>query len=348
MPFTTLSRLLMGILLLIPVNGLGQTVLTGSGATFPSPLYRQWIETFKTASGVRIRYEETGSSTGIRMLREKKVDFGATDAFLSDTEVKQFEGKVLHIPTCLGAVSLIYNLPEGPPLRLSGETLAAIFSGDITTWSDRRIAADNPGTHLPHLPLTVAHRSDGSGTTFVFSDFLSKVSRPWQQRFGRGKTIDWAAGLGADGNPGVARLVARVPGSIGYVSLNYARKRRLPAAAIQNRSGRYVIPSPASVSRAAAVPLPDDTRLLITDTIAVDGYPISTFTYLIFYQEQQYDNRPAEKAEALQRFLKWVISEGQSLPERMHYAPLPPEAFEKAGVIIDSMRFGSRPLAVSR
>lgn len=329
---------------LAPLSIHAGDVLTGAGATFPSPLYREWIDQFKTDSGIRIRYESVGSGAGIRMLKEKVVDFGATDAFLSDREMAEIEGEVLHIPTCLGAVSVIYNLDGHPRLRLSGETVAAIYSGAVAAWSDDRIAADNPDIVLPDAPITVVHRADSSGTTFIFSDYLSKISCSWRRQYGHGKTIEWASGLGADGNPGVARLVARIPGGIGYVSLNYARQHNLPAAAIRNRAGRFISPSPASVSRAAEAPLPDDTRILITDTDAMDGYPISGFTWLIFYKEQKYADRSLQKARALHRFLTWIVERGQSFASRMHYAPLSRSAIEKAGGVIDSLRHGARPL----
>ncbi len=226
------TRLLIGVILTLslrlPAVGGGKrdVILTGAGATFPQPLYQHWIKQYRRTAGVRITYESIGSSGGIRQLVARKVDFGATDAFLSDEELKQHQPAILHIPTCLGAVAVIYNLPEDPALRLTPAAIAGIFLGRITNWSDRRIARANPGKKLPDLDITVIHRSDGSGTTFVFTDYLSKVNSVWKEQIGRGKRVRWPVGLGLEGNRLVARQAKKIAGSIAYVSLEYASRNR--------------------------------------------------------------------------------------------------------------------------
>lgn len=318
--------------------------LTGAGATFPYPLYDKWFNVYYQATGVKVNYQAIGSGGGIRQLLSKVVDFGGTDAFMSDEELKEAPAEIIHIPTCLGAVAITYNLPGKPELKLTPDVIVGIFLGKITKWNDQRIAKHNPDVKLPNMNIVVVHRSDGSGTTFIFSDYLSKISSEWNEKVGRGKSLNWPAGLGAKGNPGVAGLVQQTVGSIGYVELIYAEQNDMPVASISNKSGNFIKPSLESTSAAANVDLPDDTRVSITDTDASDGYPISGFTWIIFYKEQAYENRSKDHAEALAKLLWWMIHEGQKYNESLLYAKLPDAAVEKAEAIIKSMTYEGNTL----
>ncbi|MCF8130584.1 MAG: phosphate ABC transporter substrate-binding protein PstS [Deltaproteobacteria bacterium] len=320
------------------------TILTGAGATFPFPLYEKWIEVYREETGIRLDYQAVGSGAGIQKLLGREVDFGGTDAFLSQNELKQAHGGILHIPTCLGAVTIIYQLPENPVLKFTPELISDIFLGELSNWSDERISAINPGVRFPDLKISVIHRSDGSGTTFVFTDYLSKSNSQWQNQVGRGKKVRWLTGMGVEGNPNVAQLVKKIPGSIGYVELSYAKRHGLPVALIKNKSGRFIAPTLEAVSKAADVPLPADTRILITDTPSPEGYPISAFTWLIFYREQSYDQRSRHRALQLGRFLWWTLHGGQKYNEALLYAPLPEEAIRKAEGIVRALQFRGMPL----
>lgn len=330
--------------ILFPAAVAAKVILTGAGATFPFPLYREWFDRYHRQTGVRIDYQAVGSGGGIRRILEKEVDFGATDAFLSDSDLENLPEYIVHIPTCLGAVVLIYHLPGIPVLHLTPELIAGIFLGEIDRWSDERITKINPGLDLPDWGITVIHRSESSGTTFIFTDYLSRVSRSWAGSVGKGKVMAWPTGMGLERNAAVAEFVRKIPGSIGYAQLTYAKKNRLPAARIQNRSGRFITPTLEAVSAAADIPLPEDMRILITDTGAPDGYPISGFTYLILFQDQKYHRRSRERAEQLVRLLRWIILEGQELNHRLHYAPLPKAGAEQALEMIRSITYGDDPL----
>lgn len=319
-------------------------ILSGAGATFPSPLYDRWIEAYRSQGGSRIVYEGCGSGRGINLLLKQKTDFGATDIFLSDEEMRRSAADILHIPTCVGAVAIIYNLPGAPRLRFTPDLLVDIFLGRITRWSDRRIAWFNPDIALPELEIAVVHRSEKSGTTFLLTDYLSKVSPGWKKSIGSGLVVRWPAGLGVEENSGVADLVQRVPGSIGYVSLNYAKARGLPVAAIRNHAGQFVYPTEDALSLAATVDIPQDTRILITNSRAPRGYPISAFTYLIFYREQAYNHRSKNKALALAHFLWWCIHEGQRYTKPLYYAPLPQDVVARSEKIIRSVTYQGKPL----
>lgn len=320
-------------------------ILNGAGATFPYPLYEKWIEMFRKKTGVRISYQAVGSGSGIRQLLEKEVDFGGTDAYIPQDEPKQAKGDILHIPTCVGAVSIIYHLPGNPVLKFTPKLIADIFLGRVSNWSDKEISAVNPGISLPDLGISVVHRSEGSGTTFIITDYLSKVNPEWRDKVGCGKRVRWLTGVGVEGNPNVAEFVRKIPGSIGYVELAYAKHHHLPVGLVKNRSGHFIAPTLNSVSAAAEVALPSDTRILITDSKAPEGYPISSFTWLIFYKEQSYDQRSYDRASQLGRFLWWIIHEGQQYTNHeLLYSPLPKSAVSKAEAIIHSMRFGGAPL----
>jgi phosphate transport system substrate-binding protein len=300
--------------------------LTGAGATFPYPLYSKWFNEYATKTGVKINYQSIGSGGGIRQLSEQTVDFGATDAPMSDAELAKAKGgAVLHIPTVLGAVVIIYNLPGlTQPLKLTGDVVAAIFQGQITRWNDARIASQNPGVTLPPTDILVVHRSDGSGTSYVFTDYLSAVSPAWATKPGKGKEVQWPTGLGAKGNEGVAGQVKQTPGAIGYAELAYATQNNLATAAIRNAAGEFTAPSIASATAAAAgaaatLPSGTDYRVSIVNAPGKGVYPISSFTWIIVYQKQT----DAAKGRKLVDFLRWALADGQGMASPLDYAPLP-------------------------
>jgi phosphate transport system substrate-binding protein len=308
----------------------GAVALTGAGATFPNPIYAKWFDAYAREFGVRINYQSIGSGGGIRQFTEGTVDFGATDGPMSDEQIKAVDGNVAHIPTLLGADVVTYNLPgiSQTRLKLDGTTIADIFLGRITRWNDPRIASTNPGVSLPAQDIIVAHRSDGSGTTFIFTDYLSKVSPEWKQSVGAGTAVDWPSGLGGKGNEGVTQLVKQNPGSIGYVELIYAISNGLPYADVKNAAGNFVEPSLASVTAAAAsadLKPGTDFRVSITNREGEPAYPISSFTWLLVKPA----NADSTKAAELKAFLTWMISpEAQRMAAELHYAPLPIEVVE--------------------
>lgn len=300
--------------------------LTGAGATFPYPLYSKWFDAYSSKTGVKINYQSIGSGGGIRQLSEQTVDFGGTDAPMSDAELAKAKGgAVLHIPTALGAVAVIYNLAEvTQPLKLTGDVLAAIYQGQISKWGDARIASLNPGVKLPATDILVVHRSDGSGTSYVFTDYLANISSAWAANPGKGKEVQWPVGLGAKGNDGVAGQVKQTPGAIGYVELAYANQNKLSAAMLKNAAGEYVAPAIASVTAAAAgasakLPPTTDYRVSIVNASGTGVYPISSFTWIILYQKQP----DPVKGKTLVDFLRWALSDGQAMEAPLDYAPLP-------------------------
>lgn len=320
-------------------------VLIGKGATFPEPLYQHWFKVFSDNTGIRVGYKGVGSSKGIKGLLAREVDFGGTDAFLSDEELAKSEDEIVHIPTCVGAVAVSYNLPGNPDLKLTPEILADLFLGKIKNWNDEKIKAVNADVELPDLKVEVIHRSDGSGTSFIFTDYLSKISPAWKDGVGKGKKVNWPTGMGAEKNPGVAGLIKKVAGSIGYVELIYALRSEMPVASIRNRSGNFIVPDLEALSLAAAVDLPDDTRIMITNTSSEKGYPISAFTWLICFREQQYSERSPERARSLVKLLWWLAHGAQAHNEEMKYGCLPEKAVERAEAQIRSITYGGKPVA---
>ena len=297
--------------------------LTGAGATFPFPIYDKWFHEYAATRGVQINYQSIGSGGGIRQLTEGTVDFGASDAPMSDAELAKAKGPILHVPTVLGAVVVTYNVRGlTGALRLDGTTLASIFLGDITKWSDPRIAKLNAGARLPASDILVVHRSDGSGTSYVFTDYLTKVSPSWAAKPGKGKDVQWPVGLGGKGNDGVTGQVKQLPGSIGYVELAYAKQNKLPYAQIRNASGEYVTPSIAAVTAAAAgakLPANTDYRVSIVNAAGKGVYPISSFTWLLLYEKQA----DAAKGKKLLDFVRWALTEGEKSAASLDYAPIP-------------------------
>jgi phosphate transport system substrate-binding protein len=319
-------------------------VLSGEGATFPQPLYEKWISEYQAKNNVKISYHAVGSGKGIKALIDQTVDFGATDAFLIEEELASAPMEILHLPTCLGAVAVIYNLPGAYSLRLTPEILSLMLSGGIKRWTDERIGAGNDGAVLPDLEITVVHRSDSSGTTYILSDYLSKVDPAWRYAVGSGTLIRWPVGIGVEKNQGVARTVAKIPGSIGYVEFTYAKKHALAMALMRNKSGNYILPDIDAASKAAVISMPADTRVMITNTDDPLGYPISAFTWLIFYREQAYGARHPERARALVDFLWWIIHDGQRYNASINYAPLPEPVVRHAENIIRSITFDKKPV----
>lgn len=296
--------------------------LNGAGATFPYPIYSKWFDAYRAVQpGLQINYQSIGSGGGIRQVTEKTVDFGASDGPMTNQQQFKIDGKILHIPTVLGAVVPAYNLKGVEELKLSGPVLADIFLGKITRWTDPAIAKLNPGAALPDAPITVVHRSDGSGTTYCFVDYLSKVSAEWKAKVGVATAVSWPVGLGGKGNEGVAGFVKQTPGAIGYVELIYAKQNDIAYASMQNKAGKFVKASVESVTAAAAAAaknMPKDYRVSITDAAGEDVYPISTFTWLLVYQKN-----PAGKGEVIKSFLRWMLKDGQKMTAPLGYAPLP-------------------------
>lgn len=299
--------------------------LTGAGATFPKQIYEKWFHDYAAKTGVRINYQAIGSGGGIKQFTEGTVDFGASDAPMSDEEMSKLTAPAYHIPTVLGAVVLAYNIPDlAKPLDLTGPVIADIFLGKITKWDDPAIAALNKGVKLPSKDILVVHRTDASGTTYIFSDYLSAVSPAWKSGPGTGKEIKWNVGLGGKGNDGVSGQVRQVPGAIGYVELAFARQNKIPYAAVKNAAGTFVVPSIESVTDAAAgiaskLPANTDFRMSIVNAPGKTAYPISSFTYLLIAQTQT----NAQKGKKLIEFIKWALHDGENDAASLDYAPLP-------------------------
>jgi phosphate transport system substrate-binding protein len=305
----------------------GSVDLTGAGATFPYPLYSKWFDEYAKATGVKINYQSIGSGGGIRQLSEGTVDFGASDSPMSDAELAKAKfGPVLHIPTVLGAVVITYNIPAiTAPLQLTPQAIADIFAGKITKWNDARIASLNAGVSLPSSDILVVHRSDGSGTTYIFTDYLNTAAPSWKA-IGKGKEVKWPVGLGAKGNEGVAGQVKQTPGAIGYVELAYAKQNALPIGAVKNKAGKFVVASVPAVTAAAAgvakgLPTNTDFRISVVDAPGPDAYPISSFTWILVYQHQS----DSMKGKKLVDFLNWALTKGEAEAPSLDYAPLPSE-----------------------
>ncbi len=319
-PFLALAALALA------VPAAAQVKLNGAGATFPNIIYQDWILTYNKAHpDAQLNYQSIGSGGGIRQFSDGTVDFGATDAPMKDSAIAAIQGNVLHIPTVLGGDVPTYNLPEiKETLRFTPDILADIFLGKITKWSDARLAAVNPGVKLPAEDIVVVHRSDGSGTTFIWTDYLSKVSTEWDQKVGRGTSVNWPVGLGGKGNEGVTATVKQTPGALGYVELGYAMANQLPAGMVRNKAGKFITPSLESITAAAAGAMKEmgpstDFRVSITNPEGDAAYPVSSFTWFLLHQ--QYED--ATKAATLVKFVWWAETDGQSRAAPLGYAPLP-------------------------
>ena len=302
--------------------------LTGAGATFPYPIYSKWFSEYSSAHpGVEVNYQSIGSGGGIKQVTSGLVDFGASDMPMTDDMLASSKVKLLHIPTVLGAVVPVYNVPGATDVRFSGDVLADIYLGKINNWNDARIAKDNPGVKLPDQKIIVVHRSDGSGTSFIFTDYLSKVSSDWQGGPGKGSSPSWPIGVGGKGNEGVAGLVRQLPGAIGYVELIYALQNHIAFGSVKNASGAWVKASIEGVTAAAASvkSMPADYRVSITNAAGADAYPISSFTYLLIPTE----GSNAENRKVLKDLLSWIVKSGEGEVSALSYAPLPEALAQK-------------------
>lgn len=327
-------------------TGSGNTIsLQGAGATFPAPLYQKWLSEYgKLNPNARIDYQSKGSGFGVQQIQAGTVDFGASDAPMSDDELRKAPGEILHIPTVLGAVVITYNLPgAAQALRFSPDVLADIFLGKIKRWDDARIKADNPGVSLPAADISVVHRADGSGTTAVFTDYLAKVSPAWKERPGAGKSVDWPVGIGAKGNEGVTGQIKQTPNTIGYVEQIYAAQNKLPVALLKNKAGNFVAATLDAVTAAAAESVaatPADLRVSITDAAGAQAYPIASYTYLLVYKEQ----KDAAKGKTLVDFIRWGLRDGASFARELQFAPLPTQIAQQAEAKLNSITAGGQPL----
>ena len=342
---SSLAPVLLAGLLVGPAAAAAQS-LTGAGATFPNPIYSKWFDAYNKKTGVQVNYQSIGSGGGIKQYTEGTVDFGASDGPMSADQMNAVQGKVLHIPTVMGAVVLTYNLPSlgAKALQFDGPTIADIFLGKITKWNDRRIAATNPGVALPNTDLIVVHRSDGSGTSYIFTDYLCKVSPEWKEKVGFATAVNWPAGLGGKGNEGVTQQVKQTEGGIGYVELIYAVANNLPHAMVKNAAGKFVDPSLASITAAAASAKFEpntDFRVSITNAPGEASYPISSFTWLLI----QPDMKDAAKAKALKTFLEWMVTdEAQQMAVGLQYAPLPKPVVALIQARIKTLKANGKPI----
>jgi len=323
----------------------GAVTLQGAGASFPNPLYQKWLSEYgKLYPNIRIDYQSIGSGGGQKQIKERTVDFGASDTPMSDEDLKGAPAELIHIPTVLGAVVLTYNLQGvSQPLHFSPDVVADIFLGKIKRWDDPRIKADNSGATLPGADVTVVHRSDTSGTTGVWTDYLSKVSPDWKQKVGAGTAVNWPVGLGGKGNEGVTGQIKQTPNTLGYVELIYALQNNLPVGLIKNKSGNFPPPGLESTTSAAAGAIantPDDLRVSITDSSGPDSYPVASYTYILAYKDQ----KDATKGKALVDYLWWCIHDGQKFAADLKYAALPNEIVKRAETKINSITSGGKPL----
>lgn len=316
----------------------GAVDLNGAGATFPYPIYSKWFFEFNKETKNQINYQSIGSGGGIRQVTEGTVDFGASDAPMTDEQIAAVKGGIIHLPTVMGAVAVAYNVPGLKSLKLSSEVLADMFLGKITKWNDPKIAADNVGEKLPDIAVNIAHRSDGSGTSNIFTNYLSKVSPEWQTKVGFGTAVKWPVGVGGKGNEGVAGLIKQIPGTIGYVELAYAHENKIPYAMLKNAAGKYVDPTIASTTAAAAAALsnmPDDFRVMITNAPGADAYPICGFTWLLVHPS--YADKA--KGKTLVDFLHWAYAKGEPMASALDYAPLPADLIKKIEARIAQIKY---------
>jgi phosphate transport system substrate-binding protein len=316
----------------------GQMLITGAGSTLDYPAFAKWFEAYKAVNpNVQFNYQSIGSGAGQKQLLAQTVSFGASDAPMSDSSMAGAPEKILHLPVVAGGVAIIYNLPGNPKLRLDGDTLAGIYLGTITNWNDPKIAALNPGVNLPNLNIIPVHRSDGSGTTFIFTDYLTAVSKPWADTIKKGTAVQWPSGvgIGAKGSEGVAGQVRQLPGAIGYAELAYADQNKIPYADMKNAAGNFVSPAPDNVSAAlATATIPDDFRFSMVNAPGDKAYPIAGPSWILIYQQQKGD-----QGKALVDFLKWAITEGQKLSPSLDYAPLPDAVQQRELKVLDTVTY---------
>jgi len=319
--------------------------LIGAGSSFDNPLFSKQFSEYNKTNGLKVNYQSVGSGAGISQLTAKTVDFGASDAPMNGKQDSALSAPAVHIPVTAGAVAISYNLPDvKDTLQFTPAVLADIFLGKITKWDDKAIAAVNKGVKLPSTPIVIAHRSDGSGTTNIFTTYLSKVSDEWTTKVGKGSSVNWPAGLGGKGSEGVAGLIKQTPGAIGYIELAYAIQNNMPYARMQNKAGNYITPTIASVTAAANIQIPADTKVSLTNTDAADGYPISGFSWVIIYKEQKYGDRSQDRATKLVKLISWMIHDGQQYSSALNYAPLSPAAVSAGDAVLKTVTYDGKPI----
>lgn len=319
--------------------------LIGAGSSFDNPLFSKMFSEYNKLNGLRVNYQSVGSGAGISQLTNKTVDFGASDAVMNGKQDSAMSGPALHIPITAGAVAISYNLADvKDTLMLTPAVLADIFLGKITKWNDSKITAINKGVKLPATDILIAHRSDGSGTTNIFTTYLAKVSEEWSTKVGKGSSVNWPTGLGGKGSEGVAGTIKQTPGAIGYIELAYAIQNNMAFAKVQNISGNFITPTIASVTAAANIQIPADGKVSLTNTDAADGYPISGFSWVLIYKEQKYNDRTSDKAERLLKLLSWMIHDGQQFSSALTYAPLSPAAVSVGDAILKSATFDGKAI----
>jgi phosphate transport system substrate-binding protein len=319
--------------------------LIGAGSSFDNPLFSKMFSEYNKLNGLKVNYQSVGSGAGISQLTNKTVDFGASDAPMNGKQDSALSAPALHIPVTAGAVVLSYNVPEiKDTLLLNPSLLADIFLGKITKWDDAKIAAVNKGVKLPSTAIVVAHRSDGSGTSNIFTTYLSKVSDEWNAKVGKGSSVNWPVGLGGKGTEGVAGMVKQTPGAIGYIELAYAIQNKMAFAKVQNKSGNFITPSIASVTAAANISIPADSKISLTNTDAADGYPISGLSWVLIYKEQKYNDRSEDKSTKLLKLISWMIHDGQQYGGPLSYAPLSANAVSVGDAILKSATYDGKAI----
>jgi phosphate transport system substrate-binding protein len=321
--FFRLGRKLLGVIFAVGLSASAsaQMMINGAGATFPYPIYSKWFDAYtKVDPSVRFNYQSIGSGGGQKQILAQTVDFGASDGPMSDDNLSKAPGKILHIPTVAGADVVAYNLPGNTQLKFDGDTIAGIFLGEIKKWNDPKIAATNAGVSLPDQDIVVVHRSDGSGTTYIWTDYLSKISAEWKSKVGTNTSVNWPVGIGGKGNEGVAGQIRQTPGALGYVELIYAIQNKMPYADVKNSAGKFAKPSLESITAAmATAQIPEDFRFSITNAPGDAAYPICGATWLLVYEQQ----KDAAKGKKLVEFLKWAQKDGEKMAKDLDYAPLP-------------------------
>ena len=341
----TAAALVLSLAVVTGATAADPLTINGAWATFPYPLYSKWFYDYSNANpGVRFNYQSIGSGGGIKQITAGTVDFGATDAPMTEEGMKKLPGAILHIPTAIGAVVMVYNLDGvGNGLNLNSDVIAGIYLGRITRWNDPKIAELNKTVTLPNADIVVAHRSDGSGTTDIFTNYLTTVNPEWRAKVGHGTSVNWPVGIGGKGNEGVSGVVKQTPGAVGYVELAYAKQNRMKVAALRNKNGNFVIPTLAATSAAAAgaaKSMPADFRVSLVDAPGKDTYPIAGMTWLLVYKDQKDEAR----GKAMVRFLKWAISDGQKMEAALDYAPLPKAVVEKVDKALKQISFKGKSL----
>ena len=351
---TAIAIIISGAMMMTSCNGGSGTgskadssdnAILGAGATFPNPLYSKMFSEYNKINGLKVNYQSIGSGGGIQQLTAKTVDFGASDAPLNGKQDSALSAPVLHIPATAGAVVLSYNLPDiKDTLNFTPDVIAGIFLGDIKKWDDPKIAAINKGVKLPSLDIQVSHRSDGSGTTNIFTTYLCKVSKDWETKVGKGSSVNWPIGLGGKGNEGVAGGIKQTPGGIGYVELAYAIQSNMAYGKLQNKAGNFITPSISSVTAAANIDIPADGKVSLTNTDAPDGYPISGLSWILVYKEQKYNDRSLDKVTKMMKLIQWMIHDGQQYSGALNYAPLSQKAVAVGDAILKSVTYDGKPV----